>query len=254
MKLSVLGCSGSVPVPGNPASGYLLSFPDAPSIILDLGPGTFAELQKLQDPCDAHVALTHLHADHCSDFPSLMVWRRFHPTAPAAQRNKFFGPSEACTRLGRVSADCDRDVDDMSDTFEAHVWREGVSERVDAVTITPYQSVHPTEAYALRIEDEAGRVLTYSGDSAYTDGLVPAARGADVFMCEAAWGETSAGKAGGMHMSGAEAGRLARQAGVGRLVLVHLQPWGDTEATVNAARGEFDGDITVARAGMSFTV
>lgn len=254
MKLSVLGCSGSVPVPGNPASGYLLSFPDVPSIILDLGPGTFAALQEIQDPCRAHVALTHLHADHCSDFPSLMVWRRFHPTAPAAERNEFLGPAEAPVRLGRMSADADGDVDDMSDTFNARAWREGEPERVDGVTITPFRTVHPTETYALRIADDHGRVLTYTGDSAYTDNLVNAAQGADVLMCEAAWGPTSEGKAPGMHMSGAEAGRVARRAGVGRLVLVHLQPWGDTAATEQAARAEFDGELTVARAGMVFDV
>ncbi len=32
------------------------------------------------------------------------------------------------------------------------------------------------------------------------------------------------GKAPNMHMSGAEAGRVAREAGVAKLVLVHLQP------------------------------
>src|SRR5690625_776963 len=94
MKLTILGCSGSVPSPNNPASGYLVSFPDAPSIVMDLGPGTFAALQEIQDPCDAHLTFSHLHADHCTDFPSLMVWRRFHPDAPAASRNFMFGPHD----------------------------------------------------------------------------------------------------------------------------------------------------------------
>ena len=42
MKLTILGCSGSVPTAQNPASGYLLSFDNAPSIVLDMGPGTLA--------------------------------------------------------------------------------------------------------------------------------------------------------------------------------------------------------------------
>ena len=104
MKLTILGCSGSVPTAQNPASGYLLSFDNAPSIVLDMGPGTLAQLEQQQDPCDAHVAFSHLHADHCLDFPSLMVWRRFHPTAPAASRNMCFGPKATPTHLGRLSA------------------------------------------------------------------------------------------------------------------------------------------------------
>lgn len=39
--------------------------------------------------------------------------------------------------------------------------------------------------------------------------------------------------------------RLAREAGVKKLVLVHIQPWSDKEATLAAAKAEFDGEIVV---------
>ena len=55
-----------------------------------------------------------------------------------------------------------------------------------------------------------------------------------------------------MHMSGAEAGRAAREAGVSKLVLIHIQPWGDAQATLEAARSEFDGEIVLGAAGMEF--
>ena len=55
-----------------------------------------------------------------------------------------------------------------------------------------------------------------------------------------------------MHMSGAEAGRLAREAGVKKLVLIHLQPWGDAAATFAAAAREFDGEVVLGAAGMEF--
>ncbi|WP_165241459.1 MBL fold metallo-hydrolase [Corynebacterium lizhenjunii] len=246
MKLTVLGCSGSVPTPGNAASGYLVSFDNAPSIVMDLGPGTLAQLQRHQDPCEAHVLFSHLHADHCLDFPSLLVWRRFHPTAPAASRNLCFGPQATPRHLGRLSADIPDAVDDMSDTFAFSAWQHGRRELIDEVYMTPFSAVHPIETYALRMEHPAtGKVIAYSADSAFTEDLVPLAQGADVFLCEAAWGASSEGKVPGMHMSGAEAGRLARLAGVRTLVLVHLQPWGDPEATVAAARAEFDGEVVL---------
>lgn len=255
MKLTILGCSGSVPVPGNAASGYLVSFTSAPSIIMDMGPGTLAQLQRYQDPCDAHVTFTHLHADHCMDFPSLMVWRRFHPTKPAPRRNLCLGPQHTPDHLGRLSADIPGTVDDMADTFDFHPWRHGKPEQFEEATITPFDAVHPTPAFALRLHHTAsGKVIAYSGDSAYTEGLLSAAREADIFLCEAAWAASSEGKAPGMHMSGAEAGRLARLAGVKKLVLVHLQPWGDTPATVEAARAEFAGDIIVGTPGMVLEV
>jgi len=253
MKLTILGCSGSVPTADNPASGYVVSFDNAPSIILDMGSGTLGQLAQLQDPCDAHVAFSHLHADHCADFPSLMVWRRFHPTAPAASRNFCFGPSATPTHLGRLSSDEVNGIDDMSDTLAFSPWVAGERQLVDDVFITPFPVNHPVEAYALRIEHaKTGKTITYSGDTSYTPALVDAARGADLFLCEATWGASSEGMAPGMHMSGVEAGRAAREAGVGTLVLIHIQPWGDAEATVAAAREEFDGEIVLGTAGMQF--
>lgn len=253
MKLTILGCSGSVPVPGNPASGYLVSFPDAPSIVMDLGPGTLANLQSVQDPCDAHVLLSHLHADHCMDFPSLLVWRRFHPVKPAASRNYLVGPRHTPVHLGRLSADVPDEVDDFSDSFAFEQWHDRKRELIDDVYVTPFKTLHPIETYALRMEHAtAGTTIAYSADSAYTEDLVEAARDADVFLCEAAWGETSEGKAPNMHMSGAEAGRLAAQANAKTLVLVHLQPWGDAEATLAAAQAEFSGEVILGKAGMEF--
>jgi ribonuclease BN (tRNA processing enzyme) len=41
-----------------------------------------------------------------------------------------------------------------------------------------------TPSYALRVE-YAGEVVTYSGDTEWTEALVEAARGADLFICEA---------------------------------------------------------------------
>ncbi|HCD4228472.1 TPA: MBL fold metallo-hydrolase [Corynebacterium striatum] len=253
MKLTILGCSGSVPVPGNAASGYVVSFPDAPSIVMDMGPGTLARLQEVQDPCDAHITFSHLHADHCLDFPSLMVWRRFHPTAPAASRNFCIGPEHAPRHLGRLSSDEVDGVDDMSDTFAFSPWIDRERQLLDDVYMTPFRVIHPVEAYALRMEHaKTGKTIAYSGDTAFTPALVDAARGADVFLCEAAWGETSEGKAPNMHMSGAEAGRVAREAGAAKLVLVHLQPWGDTAATLRAAQAEFKGEIILGAPGMEF--
>lgn len=253
MKLTILGCSGSVPTCGNPASGYLVQFDNAPSIIMDLGPGTLAALQAVQDPCDAHMFFSHLHADHCMDFPSLMVWRRFHPDAPAAARNVCLGPKDTPVRLGRLSSDEPDGIDDMSDTFAFSAWTHGERQLVDDVYVTPYRTLHPIESYALRLEHtKTGKVIFYTADTAFSPELARAAEGADLFMAEAAWGPSSEGMAPDMHMSGAEAGRMATLAGVCRLVLVHLQPWGDAEATVAAARAEFDGEVILGAAGMEF--
>ena len=95
MQLTILGCSGSLAAPGNPASSYVISVPGETDVVMDFGPGALAAMQERFDPSAAHVIFSHLHADHCSDFPSLLVWRRYHPSAPAQQRHRLIGPSYA---------------------------------------------------------------------------------------------------------------------------------------------------------------
>lgn len=253
MQLTILGCSGSLAAPGNPASSYVISVPGETDVVMDFGPGALAAMQERFDPSAAHVIFSHLHADHCSDFPSLLVWRRYHPSAPAQQRHRLIGPSYAPEHLGRMSADAPGEQDDFTDTFEFTTWRAGQPEQLSGLSITPFDAIHPAqESHALRIEDASGKVITFSGDSGYTPTLIDAARNADYFLCEAAWGATSEGKAEGMHLSGKEAGRIAREAGVKTLVLVHIQPWTDPEEVLAAARTEFDGEIILGKAGATF--
>lgn len=203
MKLTILGCSGSVGGPKGPASGYLVSVPDAPSLLMDIGPGVLARLQEVQNPSDAHVVFSHLHADHCLDFPSLLVWRRFHPELAAKCRHLCFGPEATSRHLGPLSSDREKMADDMSDTFAFTPWTEGKAEQIDRLQVTPFRVVHPVETYALRVTDSTGTTLTYSGDSAYTENLVAAAGDADVFLCEATWGKEGNGPVPNMHMDGA---------------------------------------------------
>jgi ribonuclease BN (tRNA processing enzyme) len=159
-----------------------------------------------------------------------------------------------------MGADGPSDFDDISDTFAVAPWIPFQKELLGHATVTPYPVVHPAqESHALRVEETTlgtgtGKVITYSGDSGYTPLLVDAARDADLFLCEAAWGPSSEGKTKNMHLSGGEAGRVAREANVKALVLVHIQPWADKEATVAAAAEEFDGEIIVGYPGQEFSL
>ncbi|AWB84575.1 MBL fold metallo-hydrolase [Corynebacterium liangguodongii] len=254
MKLTILGCSGSMGAPGNPGSSYLVSTPGRPDILMDFGPGALAALQSLGDPSDAHLIFSHLHADHCSDVPSLLVWRRYHPTAPATRRHRMYGPDHCLEHFGRMSADNPGEVDDITDTFEFSAWRSNEPVVIDDVTVTPVPVAHPAwQSHGLRLAERgSGKVIAFTGDSGMTDSLFDLARGADIFLCEAAWGPSAEGKAEGMHLSGEQAGLIAAEAGVGTLVLVHIQPWADKEETLAAARRHFDGEIRLGAAGDVF--
>ncbi|WP_407811409.1 MBL fold metallo-hydrolase, partial [Staphylococcus aureus] len=80
-----MGCSGSVTGPDSPASGYLLTAPGTPPLVIDFGPGVLGALQRYADPGEVTILLSHLHADHCLDMPGLLVWRRYHPNPPVGR-------------------------------------------------------------------------------------------------------------------------------------------------------------------------
>ena len=164
MRITVLGCSGSVSGPDSPASGYLLTAPDTPPLVLDFGPGVLGALQRFADPGEVSVLLSHLHADHCLDLPGLLVWRRYHPHPPKG-RALVYGPSDTARRIGVASAECGGDIDDISDTIDLHHWVDGEPVTFGDLTITARRVNHPPEAYGFRMTNGAGRTLVYTGDT-----------------------------------------------------------------------------------------
>ena len=97
------------------------------------------------------------------------------------------------------------------------------------------QEGHSTPTLALRFDD----LLTYCTDTPYDEGNVEFAAGSRV-SCTRRGSPRTAGRAE-IHSSGRDAGVVARDAGVQRLVLIHLDPLGGHEAVLEEARGEFPG-------------
>ncbi|NKQ54826.1 MBL fold metallo-hydrolase [Amycolatopsis sp. K13G38] len=247
MRLTILGCSGSVPGPGKAASGYVL---EAEGFLLgvDFGNGTFAELQTRHDPFDlGALLLTHLHPDHCADFGALTVLRRYHPEPPydpRAKRLPVYAPDNAPGRLASLYAPNDVELaeTDLSDVFEFSELA-GHPVRVGPFEVTAVPVEHPTAAFGLRIS-HGGRTFAYTGDTGPCDTLDELVAGVDVLLSEASWTDAPERPAG-VHLSGKQAGELARRAGVGRLLITHVAPWSDAGAILAEAGAEFPGAVLV---------
>jgi ribonuclease BN (tRNA processing enzyme) len=101
MRLTVVGCSGSMPGPDSAASCYLLEA-DGFRLVVDLGNGALGGLQRYTalSRIDA-VALSHLHADHCLDMCPLWVARKYADEGPLPSIPAY-GPAgrRASTRPG----------------------------------------------------------------------------------------------------------------------------------------------------------
>jgi ribonuclease BN (tRNA processing enzyme) len=254
--LTVLGCSGSVPGPNSPASGYLIEADDF-LLAMDLGNGTLAELQCYCDPfLLGALLLSHLHPDHCADFTALTVFRRYHPKPsrdPRTQRLPVYAPGEAADRLAASYAPSALElaVTDLSDVFDFQPLAPGTVQ-VGPFEVTSLRVAHPCEAYGFRIS-HGGRSLVYTGDSGPCDALDQLADGADVLLAEASWTHAP-DRPAGLHLSGRDAGDLAARAGVRRLLITHVPPWTDREAVFAEARQRYRGESRLVELGDTYTV
>jgi ribonuclease BN (tRNA processing enzyme) len=245
MKLTVVGCSGSFPSAESACSSYLVEA-DGFRLLLDMGNGALGELQRhigLYD-LDA-VLLSHLHADHCIDMVAYFVARYYRHDGGIPAALPVYGPEGTEGRLARAYGDLP-DEKCMSEVFDFRTLAPG-SFRVGPFAVAAGLVTHPVEAYGFRIE-QAGKVLTYSGDTGPCDSLQGLAYGADLFLCEASFthGKEDIPE---LHLNGREAGEYADRAGAGRLVLTHIPPWTDPSTNLKDARAVFDGPVEIARPG-----
>jgi len=248
VRLTVVGCSGSYAGPDSPASCYLLEADQDGRtwrVLMDLGSGALGALQRYVDPLtiDA-VLLSHLHADHCLDLCGYYVMRKYHPDGPQP-RLPVYGPSGAAGRMARAY-DLPEDPG-MNVEFDFRTWAPGEPVRVGPFTVQAIRVEHPVEAFGLRVS-AGGTLLAFTGDSGRCEQLEAVARRADLLLAEASFPEDDANPPG-IHLTGGDCGRLARDAGVGRLLVTHVPPWYDGEDMLSAATAAWEGPAELARAG-----
>lgn len=248
MKLTVVGCAGSFPNASSPASCYLLEH-DGASLALDLGNGSLGALaQYLPAPSLDAVAISHFHPDHCADLGSLYVVRRYDP-AGAHPQIPVLGPPGIAARIAAMYGSVEQENLDL--VFDFAEYGPDLIQ-VGPFAIATFRVDHCIPAYAIRVT-AGGRTLVYSGDTAPCDGLVEAARGADLALFEASYVE-SGDNPPHIHMTGAEAGDMANQAGVDRLILTHLVAWNSRDEVRKDAESTFGGDLSLAKPGLTATV
>lgn len=126
----------------------------------------------------------------------------------------------------------------------------GALQRGKPVTLDGGRIVRPEEVVE---PPRRGRKVAVTGDTRPCRGTVEAARGADLLVHDSTFGDPEQERAREtMHSTAREAARVARDAGVGRLVLTHLSTRYDREFAplLEQARAEYEGRVDVASDGM----
>jgi ribonuclease BN (tRNA processing enzyme) len=131
------------------------------------------------------ICVTHLHGDHFSG----LVWWLIHAmhvakrTAPLTVSGPKGIEARFLTTAEALFPDCTTNPRRFDLRFVEY--EERVPVAFGPVRVTAFEVRHPSGAppYALRFEID-GKIVAFSGDTEWTESLVPAATGADLFICE----------------------------------------------------------------------
>ena len=257
MKLTIVGCSGSLSGPDSAASSYLVQAPHQDrifSLLLDCGPGAMGALYRYLDPREVDaIALSHLHADHCLDLCGYYVAARYSPNAPWPRR-PVYAPANGASRIAQAYEVPNGDSGaselgpSIAEHFDWRIWQP--SQRIGPFTVRTVRVNHPVEAYAIRVQEDnpRGGAMVYSGDTGLSEALVQLANGVDLLLVESAFLDHP-DNPHGMHLSGAQAAAIGQDAGVAAIVLTHIPPWHEPDRVLAEATPHFDGPVSLAKPG-----
>lgn len=243
METIVLGSGTSVPHPRRGSSGYLIRRGGV-TLLVDAGLGTLQKLAvlgvSLAEP-DA-VAFTHLHLDHTAELAPLLF----------GLRNPGIGRTKKLTLLGAPGfrdfyARLRRMYGGWVEPLDYPLEVEEVEDRLyplGDLVLSAFPVAHTPQSVAFRVEDPgAGKTVVFSGDTDVCEGLVAAARKADLAVFECSFPE---GRKVEGHLTPGEAGELAARAGAKRLLLTHFYPECEGEDILGQCRKAYPGEILLA--------
>ncbi|HZR99435.1 MAG TPA: MBL fold metallo-hydrolase [Chloroflexota bacterium] len=250
-RCTLLGTAAALPSVDRDNTA-LLFVGEASAVLVDCPGGAYAKLLRagLAPARLTHLLLTHQHTDHTYGLPGLLqsLWlsgrteplpivglpevqalvdRALAAFAPFGEREPF--------ALPRVVLPPSASDEPVLETPDFRVWTA--------------PSEHSVPSVAVRVEARAsGAAVVYSSDTAPCAAVERLARGARLLVHEATFSASAEADAGRFaHSTAAQAGRVARAAGVAALWLVHFTPTsGITPETLRAeAAAEFAGAVAV---------
>jgi len=250
VRLTILG-SGTNVHPTRAAAGYLVQTDQ--TMLLDFGPRTLANLMKtgIDRHRIGHILFSHFHADHFSDFVTFFFDAVYHSRFVGNRADlAIIGPRGTRRLFGMIL-----NTFPGFNTAAFHVKIREVADRsfmLGQTRILPRTVVHSPRLHCVgyRIE-HGGRALAYSGDAQYCASLVHLCRGADVAVLDCSF---PANRPGLGHMHAGDCGRVAREAGVKRLILSHFYPIAERYDVKRQAGRHFRDRIALGRDLMKIVV
>ena len=213
MKITVLGYNGGYPNNEIGTTGYLVQSQNY-NLLLDAGSATLIELQKHLDPMllDA-VLITHYHNDHIADLGVLQYeWqlnKKIH-----LERLPIYGHRLDKANFNKLTWD------------NATIGKEYKPDEV--LDLGPFEirflkTQHPVPAFAVRIKEKSSaKVLTFTADTRYFDGLSEFAADSDLLITDTNFMDDFDGVK--WHLNTEETAKIFDESQAKELLISHLAP------------------------------
>ncbi|NSL52013.1 MBL fold metallo-hydrolase [Calidifontibacillus erzurumensis] len=242
MKLTVVGFWGGFPQANGASSGYLLQ-DNGFSLLIDCGSAVLSKVQQYVHVMDLDaVILSHYHHDHIADIGPLQYARMIHTMLGKKQKElPIYGhmaDQENFERLTRLPY------------TKGYAYNPEESLKLGPFTISFLKTKHPVVCYAMRITN-GEKTICYTADSSFLPEFIDFAKDSDLLICECNLYSGQNGENAG-HMTCDEAGFIAKEARVKKLLLTHLPHFGEHQELVEKAQAIYDGPVELAKEGWTF--
>ena len=244
MRLTILG-SGTNVHRTRAAAGYLVRTDQ--TLLLDFGPRTLVNLLKtgVNRHAITHVLFSHFHADHFTDFITYLFDAMIVTKYQGGKRGPLTVVGPRGTRA--LFQTLLRTLPGFTDPPFRLTFTD-VADRmlhIGDTTVTPRTVTHSPGLHCVgyRIAYH-GKALAYSGDSQYCRSLVRLCEDANLAVLDCSF---PANHPGPGHLHAGDCGRVAQEAGIGRLVLSHFYPIAERYDVKTQAAECYEGMITKGR-------
>jgi ribonuclease BN (tRNA processing enzyme) len=252
VKITVVGSGTVVPRISRRQSCVVVRTEEE-TIFFDLGSGAVrGMLHAGVDPFAVdRVFFTHFHPDHTVDIVPLLFAIKYGTEEKRERPLTLYAPKPFEDFFGGITdvwgewmlGDYPTEVRELPHTCPSPLNLPGLR-----VSWAPAE--HRPESIAYRLEGANG-AFVYTGDTEYAKSIVELAEGAHTLLIECSFPDDAPVPG---HLTPGSVARIAREAGVERVVLTHLYPPADALNLIQEVGRGFEGEVLVAEDGLEFRV